>query len=246
MLSSSIVCCECRKVIILRFTITLPDSVAEKLSADVTDQDSPRSTLIARYIEEHYEAAGQPVVDCEAELQKLKTKHEDEVRQINEAHEAEHKKLRESYADIMQRAREEHEKRGQQITVEHDEKVRQIADERKAEVQQIRAECEKRAEEAKQLEDDVERLEGITNKLDNELKASQTSKSVVVTGMQHEIELMQQKVSSLEDTLHLEREHLSELRRDKEDCKKQLELVTLRLPPPKVGFWARLFGKKKE
>jgi hypothetical protein len=29
---------------------------------------------------------------------------------------------------------------------------------------------------------------------------------------------------------------------DKESIQKQLELVTLRLPAPKVGFWARLFG----
>jgi hypothetical protein len=40
----------------------------------------------------------------------------------------------------------------------------------------------------------------------------------------------------------------SDLRRDKESIQKQLELVTLRLPAPKVGFWARLFGggRKKE
>jgi hypothetical protein len=35
---------------------------------------------------------------------------------------------------------------------------------------------------------------------------------------------------------------------DKESIQKQLELVKLRLPAPKVGFWARLFGggRKKE
>jgi hypothetical protein len=38
----------------------------------------------------------------------------------------------------------------------------------------------------------------------------------------------------------------SDLRRDKESIQKQLELVTLRLPAPKVGFWARLFGGGKK
>lgn len=63
----------------------------------------------------------------------------------------------------MQRARNEHEKKVQQITSDSD-----------AEVQQLRAECEKRIEEIKadnvistqQLEDDVERLEAIAEKLE--------------------------------------------------------------------------------
>jgi len=39
-----------------------------------------------------------------------------------------------------------------------------------------------------------------------------------------------------------------ELRRDKETIQKHLELVTLRWPAPKVGFWSRIFGgvEKKE
>jgi 16S rRNA U516 pseudouridylate synthase RsuA-like enzyme len=36
----------------------------------------------------------------------------------------------------------------------------------------------------------------------------------------------------------------SELHHDKDKLQKQLELVTLRLPAPKVGFWARLFWRR--
>jgi hypothetical protein len=36
------------------------------------------------------------------------------------------------------------------------------------------------------------------------------------------------------------------LKADKENLQKQLELVTLRLPPPRVGLWARLFGGGKK
>ena len=64
--------------------------------------------------------------------------------------------------------------------------------------------------------------------------------------MQHEIELLQQKVANLEALLHTERGITSELRHDNETIQKQLELVTPRLPAPKVGFWARLFGGGKK
>jgi hypothetical protein len=137
-------------------------------------------------------------------------------------------------------------------------------------LQQVRADCEKQIEQinadnaatAKQLEDDVERLEVISEKYKNDLKSSEernasaveklrqseASKNTVVTGLQHERELLEQKVANLETLLQTERGINSELRRDKESIQKQLELVTLRLPAPKVGFWARLFGggRKKE
>ncbi|MGA7077024.1 MAG: hypothetical protein WBZ42_10880 [Halobacteriota archaeon] len=81
--------------------------------------------------------------------------------------------------------------------------------------------------------------------LSEKLQLEKNSKEVVVTGMQHEVELLQQKVANLETLLHTERGLTSELRRDKDNLQKQLELVTLRLPAPRVGFWARLFGKKE-
>jgi hypothetical protein len=63
--------------------------------------------------------------------------------------------------------------------------------------------------------------------------------------LQHEIELLRQQLADSEVTLHTERGHLSELRQDRETLQKQLELVTLPLPAPKIGFWARLFGSSK-
>jgi hypothetical protein len=67
---------------------------------------------------------------------------------------------------------------------------------------------------------------------------------VVTTGPQHEIELLIQQLTNSETTLHTEREHQSELGQDRETLQKQLELVTLRLPAPKVGFWSRVLGPK--
>ncbi|MGA3360323.1 MAG: hypothetical protein ABSC87_08985 [Halobacteriota archaeon] len=66
--------------------------------------------------------------------------------------------------------------------------------------------------------------------------------------LQHENELLQQKLTTSETLLQTEKGLNADLRRDKESIQKQLGLVTLRLPAPKVGFWARLFGggRKKE
>jgi len=208
-----------------RFSFSIPDYVAELLDRDVKSTGKSRSSLIAEYVERYYEG----------ETQRAKN------------------------ADIVQRVKSEHEKRVQQLLIEHD-----------AEMQQIRTECQKQvtqsntdnAANTQQFEDELEKLESVAKRLDSELKEAnernhslmeqlqreKNSKDVVTTGLQHEIELLQQRIASLEGTLHTERGHLSELRQDKEQLQKQLELVTLRLPAPRVGFWARLFGgrTKKE
>lgn len=228
-----------------RYSVMLSSESATSLKERASSEGVSLSALLAQIVDEHfivndtlasYEREMETVrTSTEEALQQQRTEYEAELRKLTEALDAEHKKLREGNAEIMQRARDEFEK-----------KVRQITEEHEAEVQQIRAECEKRADEAKQLEGDVERLEGITNKLDSELKASETSKNTVVTGQQHEIELLNQKIANLEGNLHTEQGHNSELRNDKEQLQKQLELVTLRLPPPRVSFWDRLFGKKEK
>jgi predicted nucleic acid-binding Zn-ribbon protein len=100
----------------------------------------------------------------------------------------------------------------------------------------------------KEAEDALTEAQARNQSLIEKLQQIQASKDVTTTGLQHEIELLRQQVASLESTLHTERGHLSELRQDKETLQKQFELVTLRLPAPKIGFWARLLGggKKKE
>ena len=67
-------------------------------------------------------------------------------------------------------------------------------------------------------------------------------------GLQYENELLQQKLTLWEGCYKLNAGSLQKLQRGKESIQKQLELVTLRLPAPKVGFWTRLFGggRKKE
>jgi predicted transcriptional regulator len=216
-----------------RFNITIPDSIAKRLDEDAENQEMARSTLIAQYIEQHYE--GKSDADIEAEIERLRTES----------------------AGIVQRARNEHEKKVQHLIATHETELEQVRTDWEKQIEQINAE---NAATIKQLEDDVERLEAISEEYKNDLKSSEgrnasaveklrqseASKNAVVTGLQHENELLQQKVTNLETLLRTERGITSELRRDKETAQKQLELVTLRLPAPKVGFWARLFGGGRE
>jgi chromosome segregation ATPase len=76
----------------------------------------------------------------------------------------------------------------------------------------------------------------------SELHAQDTA----ITGLQNELEAVRTQVKTLERELTIYTGLNNDLRADKENLQKQLELVTLRLPAPRVGFWSRIFGRKKE
>jgi len=59
---------------------------------------------------------------------------------------------------------------------------------------------------------------------------------VVVTGLQHRVELLEKDKASLDEALQVEKGHSFELKADKETLQKQVELQMLQLPAPKVGF----------
>jgi predicted nuclease with TOPRIM domain len=70
------------------------------------------------------------------------------------------------------------------------------------------------------------------------------SQDIVIAGLKNELETVRMQVKTLEEKLAIYVGLNNDLKADKENLQKQLELVTLRLPPPKVSFWTRLFGKK--
>jgi predicted transcriptional regulator len=215
-----------------RFNITLPDSIAKKLDEDAESQDMARSTLIAQYIEQHYE--GKSEADIDAEIARLRTES----------------------ANIVERVRNEHEKKVQHLIATRETELQQVRSNYEKQIEQINAD---KAAATQQLEEDVEQLETILQKYKSDLtlceernassveklRQSEASKNTIVTGLQHENELLQQKITTSETLLHTEKGLNADLRRDKESIQKQLELVTLRLPAPKVSFWARLFGSRK-
>ena len=80
--------------------------------------------------------------------------------------------------------------------------------------------------------------------LQAKLEITSKSNEIIIKGLQNEMELLKQRIQSLEEAKHVDRGIIADLRADKDNLLKQLTLVTLRLPAPKQGFWARLFRKK--
>lgn len=81
-----------------------------------------------------------------------------------------------------------------------------------------------------------------------ELERERSSRTIVEKGLQHQIELLQQKVDDYETLLQEHKEHVHELKDDKVTLQKQVELLTLRLPEAKIkrrGFWERLFKREE-
>ena len=73
-----------------------------------------------------------------------------------------------------------------------------------------------------------------------------TNRDTAIKGLQQELDTVRMQVKTLDEKVAIYSGLNNDLKADKEQLQKQLELVTLRLPPPRVGFWARLFGSKKE
>ncbi len=90
----------------------------------------------------------------------------------------------------------------------------------------------------------IEKQTASLKELQAKLETTSRSNEVVIKGIQNEMELLKQCIQSLEEAKHVGRGIISDLRTDKDNLLKQLTLVTLRLPAPKQGFWARLFRKK--
>lgn len=113
------------------------------------------------------------------------------------------------------------------------------------EVEKLRSDSEGRYEQqSASYEKQITELDDTLQSLKIRLFNTEKSNKDIITGMQHGKELMQSQLQAMQRELQLERDHNLELRNDKEQLQKQLELVTLRLPTPKEGFWSRVFGRK--
>jgi chromosome segregation ATPase len=73
-----------------------------------------------------------------------------------------------------------------------------------------------------------------------------TAQDAAIIGLQNEAETLRTQVKTLEEKLVIYTGLNNDLKADKDTLQKQLELVTLRLPTPRVGLWTRLFGKKEQ
>lgn len=68
----------------------------------------------------------------------------------------------------------------------------------------------------------------------------------MINGLQHRLELAETNTKNLTEQVVDLKGQIQDLKNDKENLQKQLELVTLRLPAPKEGFWSRVFGRRKK
>jgi len=56
----------------------------------------------------------------------------------------------------------------------------------------------------------------------------------------------QDNAKRLEEQVVELKEQIRQANDEKQSLYKQLELVTLRLPAPRVSFWSRVFGRRKK
>ncbi len=75
---------------------------------------------------------------------------------------------------------------------------------------------------------------------------SAQERDVAIKGLQHELELEKTNTKNLSEQIGELKDRIHGLEKDKEYLQKQLNLVTLRLPGAKEGFWSRVFHRKKK
>lgn len=72
------------------------------------------------------------------------------------------------------------------------------------------------------------------------------SQDTVINGLQHRLELAETNTKNLSEQVVDLKGQIRDLKDDKQQLQKQLELLTLRLPAPKEGFWVRVFGRRRK
>ena len=76
--------------------------------------------------------------------------------------------------------------------------------------------------------------------------AKAASQDAIIIGLQNELEFTKTQMTNLEEKLAIYIGLNNDLKADKGILQKQVELLTLRLPAPKVGFWVRVVGGQKK
>ncbi len=214
-----------------RFNITLPDALKDLLKTEAEQLNVKPSSLIAQSLKEHYQGTSKAAYEEELQvLQQQNAKLRQKVDQFKDdtaenaaAHDIVVRELQAEFetAKILT-------KRLEQDTAEKDEKIRQLEQDLAATSSTIQEQEQGLQELLKQVEQE------------------RASKATVKTGLQHELELTQNNLKKAEEHVVELKGQIQDLKDDKHSLQKQLELVTLRLPAPKEGFWARVFGRKKK
>ncbi len=236
-----------------RFSVSLSHATVGRVKEQAAAEDLPLSATLARIIDEYYTSTA--VADCAKQLEGLQHKYEEAERRAD------------TEVDALTKQLERESERATQAAGVQEAYIKELGDELQIvktriisledevadkndlinsleqEKQSIRAQIE---EELAAKDEDIRKLEEGVPELIKRLEEERASKVTVTTGLQHEVELLQTNMKGLEEQLVTHKGIIQGLEKDKESLQKQLELVTLRLPAPKEGFWSRVFGRRKK
>jgi acyl transferase domain-containing protein len=188
---------------VTHYSITLPAFVADKLQEEAESTKTKRSTLIAQHLEQYYNAV--PTAQYEAKIQELEKRvqeYEIVIQEVKQRAEAE--AIKKAACEV------------QELTTALEQQTTQNAtqmQELKTEMQQLQAD---NALQIQQMQ-----AEAVQNAV---------SQDLVIKGLQNELENAKKDVKNLNEKVVDNAGTINELKADKEYLKKQLELLTLRLP----------------
>lgn len=258
-------------VIMARFNITLPDPLKERLQAEAEQSNTTSSTLIVRYIKEHYSSTAsaeyeEQVRAIQQECTALKADYEKQLEALQHKHtELEHQA--ETEVDALATQLQQEAEKAVQSAALQEARIKELQDELQLVKTSMKSldqeiadkddklqllEQEKQAiltqteEELAAKDEQIQKLEEGIPELLKRLEEQRSSKETEITGLQHELERSQDRIKVLEGQVVDLKGQILDLKEDKQSLQKQLELVTLRLPAPKEGFFARIFGRRKK
>ncbi|MGA7470034.1 MAG: hypothetical protein WBW25_04310 [Halobacteriota archaeon] len=224
----------------IRYSVALASDLASRLKEQAATEGKSLSAFLAQIVEERY-AEKKTLADYGREMELLQSNSEKALQLQRAEYEKQVQNQRAERANIVQRVRAEHEKKIEKLTAEHDTEIQQIRADGEKQMRQLTAD---RSANIQQLENSLEELESVTQKLDanlkesgernralmEQLRESEAAHHTVVIDLQHRVELIEKDKAGLEAALQVEKGHSLELKADKETLQKQVELLTVRLP----------------
>ncbi len=254
-----------------RYSLTLSHDTAARAKEQARSKGDSLSTFLAHIVEEHYHSTAQSQYEeqvnaLQQECVELKAGYEKRLENLQHKYTEAERRADTEVEALTRQLQLESEKAAQSAGVqaaqikeledelqtaktrtatlelevaEKDDKLRSLEEEKQAIIAQTE-------EELAAKDDDIQKLEEGVPELLRRIEQERASKETVTTGLQHELERTQDRIKLLEEqVVDLKGQVLRETD-EKQSLYKQLELVTLRLPAPREGFWSRVFGPRKK
>ena len=153
------------------------------------------------------------------------------------------------YEEQMQKLKSDHAAMIQELTKDYEAKVQ----EREATIQELKVQQKElnrqHTAEVQKIRGEIQQVKAAATaeiqQAQKEAAEKSASQDLVIKGLHNEVELAKTEAKNLSEKIISEADAIRKLEDDKDFFKKQLELVTLRLPPARVSFWSRVFKGRK-